>query len=244
MNTMDIAILILLGIFIVIGYYRGLINTLFNLLSFVISMAVTYFLFPYISRFILQKTSLDDKLAEKINGAFNLDKLVSGASSKSDQLNVIQSMGVPKGTKEMLINNNSTDVFQLMDVSNFKDYISKSLASFAINVIVFVALFVVISVLLTILINVLNLITQVAHLDQVNRLGGAIIGLLMGLLFVFIGLAFISFVVSTKNQSDLFTMIEQSTLAKYLSDNNPVIDFLSNDIQNNHFWKIIASLKK
>lgn len=243
MNSLDIIILVVLLVFALTGYFRGLINTLFNMLSFVISMAVTYFVFPYVSRFIYVKTSFDDKLAEKIGSAFKLDSLITESMTKTEQLNVIQSLGLPKGTKEMLINNNNSDVFKLMDITSFKDYISKSLASFAINIIVFVVLFILISVILTILVKVLNLLTEVTHLDQANKLGGAVLGTLMGLLFVFVGLAIVAFIVSTKNQGNLFTLIDQSLIGKYLSDNNPVVDFLSNDIENNHFWKILTSLK-
>lgn len=243
MNSLDMIILVIVIVFALAGYFRGLINTLFNMLSFVISMAVTYFVFPYVSRFIIIKTSFADKLAEKISSAFKFDSMITESMSKSDQLNMIQSLGLPKGTKEMLINNNNSDVFKLMDVTSFKEYISKSLASFAINIIVFVALFFVISILLTILVKLLNLLTEVTHLDQANKLGGAVLGTLMGLLFVFVGLAVLAFVVSTKNQGNLYTLIDQSIIGKYLSDNNPVVDFLSNNIENNHFWKILSSLK-
>lgn len=243
MNTVDIIIIVVIGIFALTGYFRGLINTLFNMLSFVISIALTYFLFPFVSRFIMNSTPIFNKLSESISKAFDLDNIIKSSVNKEEQLNIIQSLGIPKGTREMLVNNNNPDVFKLLDANTFKEYISKSLASLAVNVIVFVILFILISIVLTILVSVMNLITKATHLDQVNKFSGAIVGTLMGLLFVFIGLAVIAFILSTKNQANLLAVIDKSTIGSYLYNNNPIIDFLSNDIENNHFWKIISSVR-
>lgn len=244
MVTIDIIILVVIGVFAITGYVRGLINTLFNMMSFVISLLMTYFLFPFISRFIMLKTPFYQFMIDKIEKAFNLDTIIKGTVSKDEQINIIQTLILPKNTKEMLLNNNNTDVFKLLDVSSFKDYISKSLASMAINVIVFIALFIIISILLTVLVKVLNLITKATNLDQMNKVAGATLGALMGLLFVFIGLAIITYILSTKNQANLMTQIDTSFLGSFLYENNPIVDFLSNDIENNHFWKIISSIKK
>ncbi len=244
MNIIDIVIIGFIGVFALTGYFRGLINTLFNMISFVLSVALTYFLFPYVSRFIMLRTGLYQKITDKINVKFNLDTLIKSSSTKNEQLDVIQSLGVPKGTKEMLINNNNADVLKLMDAGSFKEYISKSLATLAINVIAFIVLFILISIILTILAKVLNLITEVSNLNQANRIAGAGLGAIMGLLFVFIGLAVITYILATKNQANLLVQIDQSLLGRLLYNNNPIIDFLSNDIENNHFWKILTSFKK
>lgn len=59
MNKVDIAILIIIGIFTILGYYRGILGTAFSLIQWI---AITYFsilLTPFFSQFVVSKFKLD-----------------------------------------------------------------------------------------------------------------------------------------------------------------------------------------
>jgi len=240
MNTLDMIILAVIVVMLISGYVRGFIKTLFNLLSMIITFGLTYYLYPFISRFVMMNTDLYKDLSMRISETFNFEQLFANVMTKESQIEAIQNLPFPDTFKEMLISNNNTEIFNLLDVSSFTEYISGSLASVVINIIVFIGLFIIIFIVLSILVNVLDLIANLPGLNSINRLSGAMLGLIMALGFIFVGLTVCSIIISTNSSVDMVRAIEESTIGSYLYANNPIMDLLNNNIDNNHFWKIIS----
>jgi len=240
MNILDIIIIVTLVVMFFTGYLRGFIKTLFDLVSIVLTFLITYTLYPYVSKFIMTKTDTYKNLSESISKTFNFDKLLEGAVTKEAQFDAIGNLPLPLNFKEMLTSNNNPEMFKLLNVSSFTEYVSSSLATIVVNVIVFLVLFLIIYTILTILVNMLNLLSKLPGLNQVNKLSGAALGLLMGLILVFVALTILSIIISTKNATTLVELIDQSTIASFLFYNNPFMDFLDDNISNNYFWNIIA----
>ncbi len=139
MSVMDMIILVVLGLMLITGFARGFIRTLFDLMSFFITLGLTYYLFPYVSSFIITQTGIYKNLSEHISSAFDFDRMLDGLTTREAQINAIENLELPENFKEMLIENNNPEMFQVLDVSSFSEYISGSLASVVINVIVFLS---------------------------------------------------------------------------------------------------------
>jgi hypothetical protein len=144
MNQLDIIILVVVGLIVLGSYIRGFVRTLFSLLSMVITGALTYFLYPMVTKFIMTQTGIYDSISEFIDDKFNLQDVLSNVDTKEAQLDFIGDMELPDNITDMLESNNNPEMFDLLDASNFRDYISGSLATIVLNVLVFVALFIVI----------------------------------------------------------------------------------------------------
>lgn len=240
MNLLDLIIIGVLALMFVSGYRRGFIKTLFELLSMVITIALTYFLYPFVSKFVMTETGIYKKLAENISKTFDFDKLLVGAVNKETEFDAIKNLALPESFKEMLTSNNNPEMFKLLNVSSFSDYISGSLASIVVNILVFIILFIAIYIVLSIVVSLLNLISKLPVLNKMNKLSGGAVGLLLGSGFVFVGLTLLSVVISTNNTSDILRLIDESVIGSFLYNNNPIMDLLNNNISNNHFWNIIA----
>jgi len=240
MNLLDLIIIGVLVAMFIVGYSRGFIKTLFDLLSMVITFALTYYLYPFVSKFIMTETGIYKKLSESISQTFDFEKLLQSAISKETQFDAIKNLPLPENFKEMLTSNNNPEMFKLLDVSSFTDYVSSSLASIVVNIMVFIILFIAIYIVLTILTNMLNLISKLPVLNKMNKLTGGALGLILGIGFVFVGLTILSIVISTNNTTDIVGWIDESMLGSFLYYNNPIMDLLNNNISNNHFWNIIA----
>jgi len=240
MNLLDLIIIVVLLVMFITGYSRGFIKTLFDLLSMVITFALTYYLYPFVSKFIMTETSVYKNLSESISKTFDFEKLLQGAISKESQFDAIKTLPLPENFKEMLTMNNNPEMFKLLDVSSFADYISGSLASIVVNIIVFIVLFIAIYIVLTVAVNMLNLISKLPILNKMNKLSGGALGLLLGIGFLFVGLTVLSIIISTNNSNDIVALIDGSILGSFLYYNNPIMDLLNNNISNNHFWNILA----
>ncbi len=240
MSKIDIAIVVIIGLMMLNGYIRGFIKTLFSLVSMIVTFGLTYYLYPLVSKFIMNETPLYKTISKTISSNFDFDMILEGAINKESQIQAIENLPLPDMFKDILINNNNPEMFKLLDVSSFKDYISSSLASIVVNIIVFMSLFLIIWILLNILVGVLDLIAKLPGLKQFNVLAGAGLGFIFGLGFVFIGLAIASLIISLDQNLELVQMIEASQIGGYLYNHNPIMDFLNNNVENTHFWNIIS----
>lgn len=210
MSKVDMTIIVVIGLMMLSGYVRGFIKTLFNVVSMIITFGLTYYLYPYVSKFIMNETSLYKNISDTISSNFDFEKLLEGAITKETQLQAIEKLPLPDMFKEILVNNNNPEMFKLLDVSSFQDYISGSLASIVVNIIVFIALFFIIWIVLNILVSVLDLVAKLPGLKQVNKLAGAGLGLVFGLAFIFIGLSVVTLIISVDQNIELVQMVEES----------------------------------
>jgi len=240
MNLLDLIIIGVLVIMFLGGYSKGFIKSLFDLLSMIITLALTYYLYPFVSKFIMNETGLYEKLSESISKTFDFEQILKEAISKESQFDAIKTLSLPDNLKEMLTSNNNPEVFKLLDVTSFTDYVSGSLASIVVNIVSFLVLFVIIYIVLSVLVNMLNLISKLPVLNKMNKLTGGLLGLVLGLGFIFLGLTLLSIFISTKSTTDILTMIDESSIGSFLYYNNPIMDLLNNNISNNHFWNILA----
>lgn len=67
MNRVDIAILIVIGIFTVLGYYRGILGTVFSLIQWIAIVYFSILLTPFFSQFMVSKFKLDVIMVEWVH---------------------------------------------------------------------------------------------------------------------------------------------------------------------------------
>lgn len=240
MNKADIGILIVLALTILSCYHRGFIRTFFNMVAMIVTGIITYYLYPYITKFIITKTGIFESISEFIDENFNFDKLLSNLDGKEEQLDALNDLDLPDNITNMLEANNNPEIFDILDVSNFRDYVSSSLATIVLNVIVFIILFMIIYVLLSVVVNMLDLIAKLPILKQVNKLAGLALGVVMGIFIVYLGMLVVSLLISMNVTPDLVDLIEESVIAKVFYGNNPLDGFLSNNPSTSHFWQTLS----
>ena len=64
--VIDIVVIAILVLNIIIGYKKGLINVVFNILAFFIAIIITFILYKPVSNFIINNTEIDDKIKQTI----------------------------------------------------------------------------------------------------------------------------------------------------------------------------------
>jgi uncharacterized membrane protein required for colicin V production len=91
------------------------------------------------------------------------------------------------------------------------------------NIICYLIAFVVVYAALIVAGVSLNLLTTLPVLSSVNRIGGALIGGVIGFLMILLFLAAVSIIADTGNAKQLVEMIDNSEILKSLYDNNIVL---------------------
>lgn len=83
-----------------------------------------------------------------------------------------------------------------------------------------------ISLLLNAIVTLLDLVSQLPVLDQMNKMGGFLVGVLFGVLIVWIGTLGLSFIISIQATTELSELIEASILTRLFYYNNPLQNFV------------------
>ena len=107
------------------GYRRGLIKELVSLVCVFLSMAIVWFINPYVNEFIRENTSIYEKVQESCR-EFVGEEYSTWTGSGESQTEFINEMNLPELLRNGLVQNNNSDSYQYLAVTTFSDYIAQS----------------------------------------------------------------------------------------------------------------------
>ena len=189
----DICVLAAIVFFVYTGYRAGFMKSLIKIASYVISLLLSFSLYPVVSG-ALMKTPVYEKLVEIIS-----DNIKPDAASFGILGNYIDS-----GISSM----------------------SASIGTLLVNIIAFVIILVVSKILIRVIGNLLGIFTKLPVIKQFNRLGGGILGGLVGILMLYIVCAVVVLFLPLKPESNVLKEIESSTFASEIYENNVILNLL------------------
>ena len=143
----------------------------------------------------------------------------------ASQRTVIEGLKLPQSIKDMLIENNNSEFYNILGVEQFTEYITACLADMAIHVVCSVLIFVLSYVLIRFLIHWLDLIARLPIICGLNQLAGAFLGLAQGLLILWIAGIVLKFFEAAPIGQILEQQIRASSWLSFLYQYNP-LDFL------------------
>ena len=95
---------------------------------------------------------------------------------------------------------------------------------YIINCIAYIVVFVIVIIILQIIVRAINLVSKLPVINTMNKLGGAIIGLIRGLIIVWIGLIAVTMLGSTRTGVQMYEQINNSKPLSYLYSNNVILN--------------------
>lgn len=228
MSWLDIVVIGIIGLNAFISYQRGFIKTLFKFVSLIVSVMVTMYVYPYVSQFLIHQTGVYASIKDGIIGLLKLEGAAETAQTTGDQINFISSLQIPEAFKHILVTNNNSEIYNLLDVSSIGDYIGGMIATLIINIIAFLGVFIIVSILLKVVINLVDLVSKLPVLNQINKLGGLIIGVIIGIVVVWFLSLVLSMFSANPGVAKVFETLEVSEVAKFFYDNNLLMKIVTN----------------
>jgi uncharacterized membrane protein required for colicin V production len=222
----DIFILLVLSLFLYLGYRRGLLKMLFNLVSFVLSLFLAYLIYPFVSQW-LRTTQLYSGLRDYIIRSMALDEFAQSNAHLSPA-ELFDRLPVPALLRNLLTANHTAETRRLLDVRTIEEYIGGYLAGIAVNILSLLLVFVIVWVLMKLISLALDLIGRLPAIKTLNRVGGLFLGALMGLLTVWILFAVLNFFFLNTDRPQWGEAMEASLFARFFYEYNPIMRMLSN----------------
>ena len=198
-----VAVLIVAG-FIAIGYRSGLMKSLISIVSYVLSILLSFWIYPVVSGW-LKKTAVYTYLVDFIG-----KKYISGS--------------LPTETDGAwgFVWNYIGDGVEAATTS-----ISGAIAELAIKIIAFLLVLVFFKIAIRLIGKLLNIFTKLPVIKQFNRLGGAVLGGGIGVVVLYIVAAALVLLSPFDPNSKIMTEINDSSFASQLCENNVILEFLN-----------------
>ena len=226
MNILSWAALAVLTYCALRGWRRGLIMTVFSMFATVIAIAISAQLSPQLSR-TWQNTAFYEIVSERVELT-----LCKGQDSQNDgeegedNRGVINSLPLPDVVQNVLASNDDAQN-NMLGVSAFRKYIADSVTGIILNAISFVLVFVGVSIIMRIIIRCLNLLSRLPVIHTMNKMGGMLVGLLKGLILLWLICIVITIMSGTEAGIYLYGQINESPFLKYIYDNNMIMALIT-----------------
>lgn len=154
------------------GYRKGLVRMSVNIVSIVVSLIATRMLLPTVQTWIDQNPVLRELVAQRV------EKIAFGEGAAGEESAASESVDL---------------FYQLLGLDKLTDYIADRITGMLVSVITFVLLLIVVTLLVKLAFAILAHVAELPVLNFMNRILGAILGLVESIVYIWIFLIVISF---------------------------------------------------
>ncbi len=146
-----------------------------------------------------------------------------GEIPRDQQIKAIEESNLPEFMKEMLMENNNSAIYDELGVSNFPRYVAEYISRMAIKIISFLVTFLIAIIFMKALMVAVDILGELPVLGTMNHFCGALVGLFVGILFVWLLFLVITLAYATEIGGICFDLIEQSAFLSILYEWNPLM---------------------
>lgn len=190
----DTIIIVFVALSAFLAYRKGLVKLAIQLCAFIISIAITFVLYQPISNFVIYNTNMDETIENAIYEKAN----------------------------EIMQENKSTSENEIMQVAE-KGMLPQTARTLAVNIVrggVMLLLFLAVQIALRFITALANFVSKLPIINQLNKAGGLIYGLVRGILIIYVALLILNVVGQINPVNQVKQSIDQSYLGKIMYENN------------------------
>ena len=226
MNLIDIAVIGVLALFILHGIYKGFLPTLLSIGAYILAWLAAIVLLPVGSNSIRGSEKLfntmlyynDVELARKSIDEISTDTL-NAVFAKAD---------LPYPMAKNIADNIARESFAENGITTLGDYFNQTIVIVFINILVFIAMFAIIRIILAFIINGVDYAWTLPKLRVADRAIAGGIGLIRGILAVFLLFMLLPIVLIVLQGKFAFLtdMVNDSMMAKFFYRTNFLLSMM------------------
>lgn len=242
MAIADIVVLVLVAIFLIIGYIRGFLSTIFGFLGGLISLIVAVLLCGKLATLLDGKFGLVEKLGVWVGGWFEGNAAFNTDISSGGLEAALKASAIPSFISDIILKIPAVSQNELAAGTTIADLLAPTIAYYILCFICLVALYIVIRILFAILKALAKRVNDIPIIGFVNRIIGAVLGIVEGIIVVY-GLLFVMTILPEAWMEVPKAEIEKSTVCKYLSDTNLLGEAISGNLDLDAISDMITGKK-
>lgn len=211
------------------GYKRGFIREVVSFFFIFLAIAVSWAINPYVNRFFMESTPVYEKIQESceefVTSQESENQTTGAENGQEEQKSFIESLELPEVLQQGMAANNTDDVYNYLAVDTFGSYISGYLARTIVNGLSFIVSYLLSSVIIRIGLYILDMIAGLPLIKSANKLTGALVGIVKGILFVWIAFLVLTVLCSTEIGKAGLALIEQDAFLNVLYQYDIFVNF-------------------
>ena len=233
MNLIDIAVIGVLALFILHGIYKGYLPTLLSIGAYILAWLAAIVLLPVGSNSIRGSEKLFNTMLYYTEGSEYVNDVELARKSideiSTDTLNaVFAKADLPYPMAKNIADNIARESFAENGITTLGDYFNQTIVIVFINILVFIAMFAIIRIILAFIINGVDYAWTLPKLRVADRAIAGGIGLIRGILAVFLLFMLLPIVLIVLQGKFAFLtdMVNDSMMAKFFYRTNFLLSMM------------------
>ncbi len=232
MNVVDYAILAIIALSILWGFYRGFIQSVLSMGAVLLALVGSFLIYPQIANMIQNNQDLARSLihysdASSRLGNLELSVAQVGTLTQSAISTIMQNIQLPAPIDTILQYNLQNQVFAGAGIQTVAEYVNQTIVAVSINILCFFLCFLVLYLLMSILINMLRCVFRFPLLKQLDWLAGGVFGALRGVVLCYALFALIPLAMTVVPFEQFNELVEQSTLANIFNNGDLIMSIIN-----------------
>ncbi len=231
MNWLLLLALAIIGVCAFAGWRAGFVKSIFSLLSTIAVIIITILVSPIVTDMLKSSETISGTIQGKLEEVIDLSGIAENLSAdeEKDPTAFIDGLNLPESIKETIKNSlNATLEEKQNEAADFVGdklnalelYVCERLTDIILGAIGFIVTFIVAAAGMAVLCFVLDLLSKLPVLHQINTLAGLGIGALEGLMILWLVFIVITMLGSTGFGQACMAMISESKILSFLYNSN------------------------
>lgn len=208
------------------GYRRGFIKEIVSFFFVFLALALAWTINPYVNTFLMEKTSLYDKIQESCREFSGSQDVTEGnGMDEETEDSLISQLPLPKILQKNLTVNNTEEAYHYLAVDTFAEYVSEYLARAIINGLSYLIAYALANLILRVVMLILDMIAGLPLISGANRLTGGVVGVAKGIVFIWIALLLLTILCSSDIGKKGLELVEKDSVLQVLYKHDILVNF-------------------
>ena len=221
------------------GYRKGLVRTVLSMVSLILVTGLAIWMNPYVTDvlnyeevvevYILdvlnERTTLPQYVEKKCLETFENNEFLSG-ENQDVQKKWLESMGVPEELVNQILGSGAVREYQEEQLHSLASYAAKAVSEKIMKGIAFFLTLGLAVGFVTIAVKIVELIAEIPGISFLNRMGGAGLGVVRAVLWIWIFFAVVYCFQATHWGNVCMKQIQGDMALAWIRENNPVLMLL------------------
>ncbi|MDE6904044.1 MAG: CvpA family protein [Lachnospiraceae bacterium] len=231
MNILTIVVLAVIALCAYGGYRQGFLRVVYSLAGWILVLCIVTFSSPYITQYLEEHTKIQENIREKClehlqkNGEEEPISVEDGENREKEPL-MWNGILLPESVVENITMSAAEGAQDLILNSGVYEDIAESVSHFILEGISFFAAFLLASVLVKSLAGVLDIVSHIPVIKDVNKAFGVMAGGIKGLLIVWLAFYLLAICITSEFAGAIFALVEESPVLLFLYENNILLQVL------------------
>ena len=235
MNIVDYAVIGVMAISVIFGFYRGFVGSVLNMGGGLVSFGLSFVLYPKLAAVIQGNEELVRTLmhyTDASNRIGDLELAISNVAhlTASKVTEIIGKVQLPPPLDTLLQVNLEQQAYSGAGIDTVSDYVSQTILNASINIICFLVCFGAIFLAVSIVVNLLRAVFRFPILKQFDWLAGGVFGFLRGVLICYALFAVVPLVLTMVPIELISELIDASVLAPIFNNGNIILSIMNGGI--------------